>query len=75
MAIFGFRNKLNKLNVNCNLFYYFNGEDNTGSPRKQGKSDLLCDEFMRGALEAGHTVKNPCEREESSILYGMLCLP
>ena len=42
MAIFGFRNKPNKLNVNCNLFYYFNGEDNTGSPRKQGKSDLLC---------------------------------
>ena len=24
---------------------------------EQGKSDLLCDEFMRGALEAGHTVK------------------
>ena len=23
----------------------------SGSPRKQGNSDLLCDEFMRGALE------------------------
>ena len=29
----------------------------SGSPRKQGNSDLLCDEFMRGALEAGHTVE------------------
>ena len=29
----------------------------SGSPRKQGNSDLLCDEFMRGALEVGHTVE------------------
>ena len=29
----------------------------SGSPRKQGNSDLLCDEFMRGGLEAGHTVE------------------
>lgn len=28
----------------------------SGSPRKAGNSDLLCDEFMRGALEAGHSV-------------------
>ena len=28
-----------------------------GSPRKGGNSDLLCDEFARGAREAGHTVK------------------
>lgn len=27
------------------------------SPRKGGNSDLLCDEFMRGALEAGHQVE------------------
>ena len=26
----------------------------SGSPRKGGNSDYLCDEFMRGALEAGH---------------------
>ena len=26
----------------------------SGSPRKGGNSDLLCDEFLRGALEAGH---------------------
>ncbi len=29
----------------------------SGSPRKSGNSDLLCDEFMRGALEAGHEVE------------------
>ena len=29
----------------------------SGSPRKGGNSDLLCDEFMRGAREAGHRVK------------------
>ncbi len=26
----------------------------SGSPRKGGNSDLLCDEFLRGALEAGN---------------------
>jgi multimeric flavodoxin WrbA len=26
----------------------------SSSPRKNGNSDILCDEFMRGALEAGH---------------------
>ena len=29
----------------------------SGSPRKGGNSDLLCDEFMRGAREAGHEVE------------------
>lgn len=29
----------------------------SGSPRKNGNSDLLCDEFMRGAIEAGHKVE------------------
>lgn len=29
----------------------------SGSPRKGGNSDLLCDEFMRGAQEAGHDVE------------------
>ena len=29
----------------------------SSSPRKGGNSDLLCDEFMRGALEAGHEVQ------------------
>lgn len=29
----------------------------SGSPRKNGNSDLLCDEFMKGAVEAGHLVE------------------
>ena len=29
----------------------------SGSPRKNGNSDILCDEFMRGALESGHEVE------------------
>ena len=29
----------------------------SGSPRKNGNSDLLCDEFMKGAIEAGHPVE------------------
>ncbi len=29
----------------------------SGSPRKDGNSDLLCDQFARGAAEAGHEVK------------------
>lgn len=29
----------------------------SGSPRKNGNSDLLCDEFMRGATESGNDVE------------------
>ena len=29
----------------------------SGSPRRGGNSDILCDEFARGAREAGHTVE------------------
>lgn len=29
----------------------------SGSPRMKGNSDLLCEEFMRGASEAGNTVE------------------
>lgn len=29
----------------------------SGSPRKNGNSDILCDEFMRGAIEASHDVE------------------
>ena len=29
----------------------------SASPRKGGNSDILCDEFARGATEAGHTVE------------------
>ena len=29
----------------------------SGSPRKGGNSDVLCDEFMRGAIDAGNEVE------------------
>ena len=29
----------------------------SGSPRLHGNSDILCDEFKRGALEAGNEVE------------------
>ena len=29
----------------------------SGSPRKGGNSDILCDEFARGAIESGNTVE------------------
>ncbi len=29
----------------------------SSSPRKNGNSDLLCDEFMKGATETGHNVE------------------
>ena len=35
----------------------------SSSPRKGGNSDLLCDEFMKGAIEAGNEVeKNSASR-------------
>ncbi len=41
----------------------------SGSPRKGGNSDILCDEFMRGAQEAGHTAEKIFIREKK-IGYG-----
>ncbi len=29
----------------------------SGSPRKEGNSDILCDEFAKGALDAGNSVE------------------
>lgn len=28
------------------------------SPRKDGNSDVLCDQFAKGAMESGHSVIN-----------------
>lgn len=36
-----------------------------GSPRKGGNSDILCDEFARGAREAGHEVEKLRVAEKS----------
>ena len=47
----------------------------SGSPRKGGNSDILCDEFAKGATEAGHNVeKNSCVRKEYTSLYCLLPL-
>ena len=35
-----------------------------GSPRAKGNSDLLCDEFIRGAVEARHVVEKISLREQ-----------
>ena len=37
----------------------------SGSPRKGGNSDILCDEFLRGAQEAGHKAEKirVCEKK------------
>lgn len=46
-----------------------------GSPRAKGNSDILCDEFLRGAKEAGHqTEKNRTSGKEDSSVSGVLCL-
>jgi multimeric flavodoxin WrbA len=39
----------------------------SGSPRKGGNSDILCDEFMKGALENGNEVEKifVCEKKIS----------
>lgn len=36
----------------------------SGSPRKGGNSDILCDEFMRGAQDAGHTIEKIFIRDQ-----------
>ncbi|HEX8960085.1 MAG TPA: flavodoxin family protein [Geobacteraceae bacterium] len=36
----------------------------SASPRRGGNSDLLCDQFMRGAAEAGHRVEKICLRDK-----------
>lgn len=46
----------------------------SGSPRRGGNSDLLCDEFMRGAADAGHNVEKIFIRDKKigycSACYG-----
>ncbi len=44
----------------------------SGSPRKGGNSDLLCDEFMRGAVEAGHDVEK-IRVQEKKVACCMAC--
>ena len=44
----------------------------SGSPRKNGNSDILCDEFARGATEAGHDVEK-IRVAEKNIGYCRAC--
>lgn len=44
----------------------------SGSPRREGNSDLLCDEFARGAKEAGHEVEK-IRVAEKNIGYCRAC--
>ena len=39
----------------------------SSSPRKGGNSDLLCDEFMKGARGAGHDVEKVPKSPRSQI--------
>ena len=45
----------------------------SGSPRKGGNSDLLCDEFAKGATEASHNVEK-IHVSEYTPLYCLLPL-
>ena len=44
----------------------------SGSPRKGGNSDLLCDEFVRGAIESGNQVEK-IRIAEKKIGYCSAC--
>lgn len=44
----------------------------SGSPRKGGNSDILCDEFAKGAAENGHEVEKICVAEKN-IGYCRAC--
>ena len=40
----------------------------SGSPRIGGNSDVLCDQFIKGAKEAGHETEKINQRTKISIL-------
>lgn len=44
----------------------------SGSPRKNGNSDILCDQFAKGACESGHTVEK-IRVAEKNIGYCKAC--
>ena len=44
----------------------------SGSPRKGGNSDLLCDEFLKGAQESGHDVEK-IRIAEKNVGYCKAC--
>ncbi len=44
----------------------------SGSPRKNGNSDILCDQFAKGAVEAGHQVEK-IRVAEKTVGYCRAC--
>lgn len=47
----------------------------SGSPRKGGNSDILCDEFLRGAEESGNKVtKDKCRQQKDCSMSCVLLL-
>lgn len=44
----------------------------SASPRKQGNSDLLCDQFLKGAQDAGHEAEKITLRDKK-INYCLAC--
>jgi len=44
----------------------------SSSPRKKGNSDLLCDEFLKGVLEAGHRA-NKISLSDKKIKFCKAC--
>ena len=43
-----------------------------GSPRKGGNSDILCDQFIKGCEEAGHTAEKIYLRDKK-INFCLAC--
>ena len=46
----------------------------SGSPRKGGNSDTLCDEFTKGAIEAGNEVEKYSLQERISAIVKVAML-
>ena len=46
----------------------------SGSPRKGGNSDILCDKFMRGTKESGNEVEKMRIGKENWLLQRLLLL-
>jgi len=46
----------------------------SGSPRKGGNSDILCDQFMKGAKESGNSAEKIYVYSKNRLLHSLLCL-
>ena len=46
----------------------------SGSPRKGGNSDYLCDQFLKGATESGHEAEKIFVSEKKSAIVAPVML-